>query len=314
MKSQTQSTRKNTDPFHYRYRNFFVGLFLVTAIALIPILLVYTLVKNDFLEHWVILTVQYENVYGMQKGAPVNFMGVEIGAVDEIVLHEDGYVEVYIKIRQRYFPLIEKGCIASLGQKNFVVGDWQINLAKTANTDQPLQPGGRVPSQPPIPLDRAVEQLTTMVAVVDTLLMKVRSGDGLLGTLFTNDSLAGQVVAYADKIDAVFAKVNRTITNADGMISSLDDFGKQGTATVDTFMQFSQDARRLVDRLDTVVLNLNEIALGLKRLPPDVDILIDGVKTDVKEAELLLKGLQRHWLFRRSVEKARLGIDSTTGR
>jgi ABC-type transporter Mla subunit MlaD len=314
MKHSTQSTHKNNDPFHYRYRNFFVGLFLVTAIAIIPILLIYTLVKNDFLEHWVILTVQYENVYGMQKGAPVNFMGVEIGAVDEIVLNEDGYVEVYIKIRRRYFPLIEKGCIASLGQKNFVVGDWQINLAKTANADRPLHPGGRVPSQPPIPLDRVVEQLTAMVAVVDTLLMKVRSGDGLLGTLFNKDSLAGQVAAYAGKIDAVLAKVNRTITNADGMILSLNNFGTQGTATVDTFMQFSQDAGKLVDRLDTVALNLNEIALGLKRLPPDVDILIDGVKTDVKEAELLLKGLQRHWLFRRSVEKIRAETDTVSGR
>jgi ABC-type transporter Mla subunit MlaD len=304
MDTATRVQRTRKDPFHYRHRNLFVGLFLFIAMTIIPVLLVYTMVKKDFLEKWIYLSVRYDNVYGLQKGAAVNFLGVEIGSVDDISLSVDGYVDVSIKIRRRYFGLIEKGCIAGLSQKNFVVGDWQINLMKAEGV-QALRPGDRIPSQPPIPLDHAIEQLTRMVSVMDTLFMQIRSGQGLLGSLVNDDTLMQVIKAYVRQIDGLFNDVDRTIARADRMINTLDRFGAHGTVTVDSFLVFSRSATTLFDKIDTLVGSVDSVANGLQRLPPNVDILIDGLKTDVKEAEVLLRGIQNHWFFKRAVKKTR---------
>jgi ABC-type transporter Mla subunit MlaD len=299
-----QAFRRIGDPFHYRHRDFFVGLFLFTAIAVVLGLLAITLIKNDVMEHWVFLSVQYENVYGLQKGAAVNFQGVEIGAVDDIALNEDGYVDVSIKIRHRYFPYISKGCVAGLGQKNFVVGDWQINLIKS-KTAFALQPGARLASVPAIPLDNAVEKLTRMVSVVDTLFNGVQAGQGVIGHLFKQDTLIDQIQLFAGQISQLLTEVDRTVTRADGMIAELNSFGTHGIAAVDSIATLARGANALMDKLDTVVSGIDTLSRSLQGLPGGVDTLLSGMQRDVREAEVLLRGVQKHWLFRRSVEKAR---------
>ena len=115
-------------PFVRRHRTFFAGLFLVIPMVLIPVLLVYTLMKAEFMQKWCRLYTFSENSYGLTRGSPVTISGMTVGHVREVRLVREGVIGIRFKIRDSYRPLVRRDTHARFQQKNIVVGDWTIEL------------------------------------------------------------------------------------------------------------------------------------------------------------------------------------------
>ncbi|MBD3346543.1 MAG: hypothetical protein GF401_15925, partial [Chitinivibrionales bacterium] len=83
---------KSSEPFHIRYRNLFVGIFLIIPIIAIPILLFYTMSKLSFMEKWTELHVKYASTTGLNTSNDITINGIKVGHVKTMTLDDSGYV------------------------------------------------------------------------------------------------------------------------------------------------------------------------------------------------------------------------------
>jgi phospholipid/cholesterol/gamma-HCH transport system substrate-binding protein len=305
MNTKEHVSQAVEEPFHYRYRNFFVGLFILVPALIVPALIVYSLVKSDMLEKWRELYVSYESGEGLQNGSSVNVRGIKVGHVKSVSLNERGEVDVLFRIKSRYAKFVKKNSVARLKQSNFVVGDWEIDLVGGGQYSPSAEEGDTLKGEVPVQLGQTVQQVTNMVASFETILQSILAGEGLLGRLLESDTLEEMASGLLQRVERMFGQVDRLVLGAHEMVAKLGAFGEHGTATVDTLMTFSHHADSLVAMLHVVADDLDGLVGTLGGMPADVDTVLQGLKKDVDEAEVLLRGLQNHWLFRRSVRKAR---------
>jgi len=310
---------KSCEPFHYSHRAFFVGLFsIIPLIVLLSIVIVH-LVRIGYLEQWLDFEIRCNEVYNLQVGADVIFRGVVIGTIRDICLTEDDYVRVVIKIREKHFPLIKSGCKAVLEQKKLLIGDWQIRLEPEENSLVTLKAGAVIPFQSPLSLDMRLAPLEKLLLRLDEIVTRVQSPDGLLGKLLHENTLFSDVetmklrmVNILEQIDEMLQKANVTLGSADIMIEHMTQFGQNGTSTVQTFNEVGLEAAQLVEKLEGLLNNLNSLSSRLHDFPPEIQETFDLLKRDLIEAEILLEGMQNHWLLKNSMKKTRDARQSHT--
>jgi ABC-type transporter Mla subunit MlaD len=291
------------DPFYYKHKNFFVGLFVLVPLLVIPALLMFILIKSEILEHWVELHMKCETGTGLKKSTNVNILGNAVGHVQTVTLNEKGYVDVTIQVKKRYSHFIHKDSKAYLKQKNFVVGDWEIDLTIGSQTSQPISDGDTLAVEYQIRLEKMVEVFTQMMEPFESLIQSLNRGEGILKFIFGEDTLMSDVHVIFGRIHGLFTEINHTLKNANAMIDNLALLGTRGVETVDTLMVFSQQANRLIENVNIVVDDMDTLVNRLGSLPEGVDSLMIMLKDELREADILLKGLQNHWLLKRSIEK-----------
>jgi hypothetical protein len=59
----------------------------------------------------------------------------------------------------------------------------------------------------------------------------------------------------------------------------------------------------LITKIDAVVVNIDSLIAGFGSLPEDAGTLLNLLQKDLQEAEILLKGIENHWLLRRTIRK-----------
>ena len=119
---------KSSEQFHRKHRNFFVGLFILIPLVLLPAFLLYTLIKMSYLEKTSYLFVKYDNAAGLGKNAAVTVLGIKVGYVESVRLNGAGYIDVTMKVKRDCMRLVKKDGLARLQQKNVAIGDWEIEL------------------------------------------------------------------------------------------------------------------------------------------------------------------------------------------
>ncbi len=91
---------------------------------------------------------------------------------------------------------------------------------------------------------------------------------------------------------------DRAVKRADRTFVKFEQLGDAGLGAVDSLTTIIDSIAPAVERATALLTDLHD-ASG--RLPP----LLQQAQVDLEEIELLLKGLQGHWLFRRSVNRER---------
>jgi hypothetical protein len=97
--------------------------------------------------------------------------------------------------------------------------------------------------------------------------------------------------------------IHTVIVKADTMIGDVASFGRQGTVTLDSFMILTGDVDKLLDRMGKVTANLNGVVDSIKPMPRELTNTLLLLQKDLREAEILMKGIQNHWLLRKTIEK-----------
>jgi phospholipid/cholesterol/gamma-HCH transport system substrate-binding protein len=305
MNRDQNAQTPRSEPLRYRYRSFFVGLFILIPLLSIPIFILFAVVKSDFFEKWRIFHVQYQSSEGLQNGNAVIMRGIAVGHVDQVSLNEQGSVDVTINVKRRYGNLVKKSSVARLKQKSFVVGDWEIELTAGLPATPLAADGDTLAGELPIELGRTVEDASSMVASVGAIVKRIENGEGVLGRMLKDDSLVGSVDQLLRKANNLMAGVNGTVNRADAMIAKLSQFAESGKAATDSFGVFARNAEDMLVEVHGAVGSLDTLMRQAYGLPRSADTLISVLKKDLQEAGIILKALENHWLLRRAVRKAR---------
>jgi len=305
----------STEPFVRRHRPFFVTLFVLVPVVMMPALLIFTMVKSDSFQQWCTLYVICDNSYGLNRGNQVSMSGINIGHVRRVDLIKEGQIHITFDVSSRYKHIVRKDTKARLKQKGFV-GDWELELAGGTPEAAEVTYGDTLSAERAPSIDWFIE---LAVGVVDTAIILlnevtsmvrgIESGDGIMGQLFKNDTLFHHVNRISTNADALMTDARRlardahgairsvqhTIRNADTLMTTLasavTEAGRSGAVAVDTLMTLVNTVNRSLDDVGHILKNV-------KKVSDDAPELMDRLQRDLGEVEMMLRSFQDSWQFR----------------
>jgi phospholipid/cholesterol/gamma-HCH transport system substrate-binding protein len=258
-----------------------VGVLTVVAI-LITLVTVFTLTgSRGFFWQRYKLKTRFDNVAGLNTGAPVRVAGFEVGQVTEMAFVGEK-VDITLEVNKDQRQRITDRSVAKLGSVS-LLGQAAVDITPSLQ-GTPVPEWGYVTStKPPSQISDITDQASQGITELTKLITDVRAGKGTIGKLMTEDALyaelktfvatAGDVVRgvqqgqgtigrllkdrkTADALEASvknLEELTRRINAGEGSIGRLlndDAFARSLTDTTANLKDLTNSAKGLTDRLN----------------------------------------------------------------
>jgi phospholipid/cholesterol/gamma-HCH transport system substrate-binding protein len=305
-----QKAAAHTESFVRRHRPFFVGLFIFIPVIAMPALLVFAILKDDRFQKWDTLYVVCENSQGLKNGSNVTMSGNTIGYVKGVDLIKEREVCVRFDIRGEYSRLVKKDTRARLKQRGFV-GDWEVELTGGGATAPEADDGDTLKSEKTPTVDGIIEMAIGMIDSATALLNEftamardINAGDGTVGRLLKDDTLYRHMrqiglnaIGFTSDLRKVAAGAQGTLGKTDSLLLTFTGVGASvgagGTAFVDSLISLVAAANKSFD-------DIGQILKDIKAVSNDAPELMNQLKEDIEEAEMMIRALQSNWLFKKA--------------
>lgn len=291
-------------PFKFRYVNEIVGLFVLLVIAFV----VAGIYVTGRAQGWFEPTYEIRGEFGMdgsmglRRGSEIRVLDTPAGTVLDIEPREDGVMEGIFRVRGRFFQYVREDSTGVVRRTFGVAGDSFLDITRGFGEPLPAENAYIPVVQDTELLDLAeslleevrattvpaIEQLQRLLEEYTSLAEDLRAPDGdvqqLLGTLNqigqnleAGEGAAGRLLSDPDtaaQLDEMIADVHRAIREVNHILADVSEATKP----------LPQMTYRLAGELE------------------DVPGLVYQTQATLQEAEVLLEGLQRHWLLRRYMD------------
>lgn len=289
-------TRQTSDSFIRRHRTFFVGLFVLIPLFVIPALLMYTLMKSELLQGWCRLHVMYNQCYGLDKGNQVTISGMTIGHVFRLALVREGCIDVTVKINRRYRSFVRKDTRALLKQKNVMVGDWEIQLTGGTKDAPMVNDNDTLAADYSLGIDQLTEQATGMIGRIDTIIRHIAAGKGVIGKLLSEDTIITQTQSILRNVNAITGRSSGMMKQVDTLLATLNTIGTSSVTMVDSIKTVMSGVQKALADAQVIVGNV-------KGVSGNFNPMINQVQNNLDQAEVMMRGLQKNWLIRKLTGK-----------
>ena len=196
-----------------------IGLF--TFIGLLVLVLAIFFIgnrKNLFSSTFTVYGT-FKNVNGLQVGNNVRFAGINIGVVQSINIVTDSAARVDLTLNSNIKKFIKKDSKISIGSDG-LMGDKLVVIAPGGITStQEVSNGDQLTAQNPVDVDKIIAKLTKVIDNAGTLtgglsdiVQKVNSGQGSIGRLLNNNSLAKNLEGTVKQAQTTMKNVHATTT------------------------------------------------------------------------------------------------------
>lgn len=161
----------------------------------------------------------FKNVNGLQVGNNVRFAGINIGVVQAINIVTDSAARVDLTLNSNVKKFIKKDSKISIGSDG-LMGDKLVVIAPGGITStQEVSNGDQLTAQNPVDVDKIIAKLTKVIDNAGTLtgglsdiVAKVNSGQGSIGRLLNNNSLAKNLEGTVKQAQTTMKNVHATTT------------------------------------------------------------------------------------------------------
>jgi len=236
-----------------------VGLFFLAALVLLAVMI-------ELVEDWRPFESQYayvanfESAVGLKLGDPVRIAGVDTGKVTGIGL-EDSHVRIDFYVNRE--DAVREDTMARIRQTNMLGGIFlgldfgspgsailppgsKVKTESSANIDQLITNLDRNQERVLRPLgdlvDESSKPLTEAITRLESIVVKIDSGQGTLGQLVNNSSLYDDLSAVSARLNQLLEKIEQ----GDGSLGKLVSDGS------------------LYDNLNKTMINLAELSQQMK--------------------------------------------------
>ena len=161
---------------------------------------------------------------GLKQGQPVLLVGVNVGYVDEVELHQDGILVTTLRIQKQYnVPLTSKAAVVPNG----IFGDMAVAVTPSRPDPRSFKPGDTIPIGPSTPgiadLTTKADSITRSVnAMTSALEREMVSGGGirdLRNTIAATNRMVNEFAAVASEqsrqLTATMTALRRATTAID---------------------------------------------------------------------------------------------------
>lgn len=290
--------------FKFRYVNEIVGGFVLLVFLL---LLAGVLVAGKA-QHWfepmhdIELRFPPEGSMDLLKGAEVMLLGARVGSVQDILVDADGNITGSIRVRGSFMRFVREDSIALVKKKMVVTGDAFIELTRGSGAELP-KIGAEI---------ECVKDTEIMQMLEEALITLQKEAEHTLGLV--NAAIEEYTLLAAGMNDPE-GHLQALLANANGL---LDDIRTgQGLpakilndpAMANEIEDIVVQVRQLLEQVNVMVTDLQGV---VAKLPPMADTVADEVdnlpvvvgetQTLMREATIMLDGLQKHWFLRKYME------------
>lgn len=305
-----QSDPPTSEHFHLRHVHALTGTFVLVVLGI----LIAVVVLAGRSQRWFIGNVNLSIVLpetgaaGIRRGSEVYFLGTLMGTVSDLSVDPTGRMEAQVNIRRDFYLFIRADSSAVVKRKFGMVGDAYFEITRGHGKTLP-EKNARIicTEQLPSALESAVEEVRGEAVPA---LRELKEG------LHIWTSLGSNLVTSSARLDQLLM---RTDNMAAELQQGKGSLGKMlvDPAAADELQILLTNASSAMEELRGVLFHLHQasgnfqlastnlpaISETLAREARDLPGLVLQTQTSMRELERFIEALQRHWLFRRYMNK-----------
>ena len=199
-----------------------LGLFVLAGLMLFVFAIFIIGRQKNLFNPVLRLNSTFYNVSGLQVGNNIRFSGINVGTVDYLCIINDSTVRVDMLIRKDVEKFIRSDCKVAISSEG-LIGD-RILVIHQGSTDSALAKDGQsLASYEPVETDAIMAslQISAVNAEIITdqlaeVLVKINSGNGTLGRLIQDESLAENLNQTMNNLRKSSAGLNENMEAAKG--------------------------------------------------------------------------------------------------
>ena len=299
-----------------------VGWFVILGVAAVALVVVVSMMRSDIFAEKFSILFSPPSAAPFYEGQEVKFQGFTIGRIDEMVLKDDGVVDVRMQMLERYHSMLHEGSIVHLVGGG-LIGEQTLEITAGDKSKPLLRAGAKVRYENAATFEQLLQDLNPAVKHANILLKELAS----LAT-WLNDP-ASDVRQVTARLNAVSQGLNRqnvtaVVTQLTAVIADLHELtaslqGQQVSEHLAEMLQVSSailndlkplsaelgrhggdslaQINALVAHLNQLAQSLEVVASSLTELTPELPGLARDSRTTIRELHGVLEGLHDSWLI-----------------
>lgn len=302
-----------------------LGIFVIVGALFFIIAIFFIGNKKDMFNKTIQLSAVFKNVNGLQSGNNVRFSGINVGAVQDIIIENDSTIRVYMLIEKDIATHIKKDAKATIGSDG-LVGNMIINIIPGRLSNKIVEEGDIILSEDNKSTDeimKTINSTTENAKLISDNILKITkqigNDKGTLGMLI-NDTLASgdlkqtifnlkTTTELASKSMANLNKIIDDLNNKDNVVGALKDTvtGRKIKMIVVNLEKSSQEINKTITNLKDGKGLVNYLSNDPK-LVKQIDSTMINLNQASGKLNENLEALKHNFLFRgyfRKQEKAK---------
>ena len=237
---------------------------------------------------------------GLKQGQPVLLVGVNVGYVDEVELHQDGILVTTLRIQKQYnVPLTSKAAVVPNG----IFGDMAVAVTPSRPDPRSFKPGDTIPIGPSTPgiadLTTKADSITRSVnAMTSALEREMVAGGGirdLRNTIAATNRMVNEFAAVASEqsrqLTATMTALRRATTAIDP--AKVDSTITNFRTASSNMAAMSADLKATSSRLDAILAKVDSGPGSAAKLLNDPGVYND-VRGLLQRMDSLLADIKRN--------------------
>lgn len=222
------------------------------------------------------ISAEFQNVNGLQKGNNVRYSGINIGTVKTIEMVNDSVVKVEMVIEENIVKHIRKNAVATIGSDG-LVGNMIINILPREGAAETIENGDVIKSFSKVGPDDLLSNLSVTIKNTEILtedLLKItnaiNNGNGTLATVLNDTLMASDLKQTVRNLKGMSQDASNVLADINQLVASIktDDSSVFGVLLNDTISG---------NRLKTTLNNLETSSIEMKNTMANVNAIIENI-------------------------------------
>jgi len=270
-----------------------VGLVLTIALLILVVAVFFAAnIQNIFSEKEE-LKIQFTDVMGLRKGAPVSILGIEEGSVKSIKLDPVYGVVVTVTVNTKSLKFVNKQSHATIMTMG-LLGDKYIELSAGPPQGESIRPGEMIKGSAETGMRRvmetvgvAIEKIGQFIERMDSLVTKVEKGQGTIAKFLNDPSLYNNLTESSRHLSEMLADIKNSQGTMKLLIEDPSLYNK-ALATASSTEEFSKKLNESVGTLKKLIDD-PELYENLNKASAQLSSLLEGVENGKGMAGALIK-------------------------
>lgn len=295
------------------------GLFVGVAIFSCMVSMMGIALKNGWFSLKVHYTTELESADGLHEGTSVQIAGLRVGSVTRVDLEGKDRVLVEFEVLEKFSSKIRKDSVVQMFRP-FILSEKVLDVSVGSDGEPVLEPGEKIASVAGVDLMDLLsgKKMGTMFSSFDHLAESLK----IVGEAFGDPARMKALMQTLDRLNPLVENLN-TMSLEFGKIAIAANKQKRAENIIDSLAKVSQELEKVVPsfnsevpdlgvQLAQIVKNLNVLTTEFKKVTPAISAIAPELPQTSRravealdETVVLLKAMQRSFLFRGSVQEIR---------
>jgi phospholipid/cholesterol/gamma-HCH transport system substrate-binding protein len=291
-----------------------LGIFITLGIAIFIIGIYYIGSNQNLFKSNVKINAYFNDVKGLKVGNNINFSGINIGTVSNIVIENDTIVKVEMAIQENVKIFIKKDSKVEISTEG-IMGSKNLMIFPGTPNSESIEEGDILLSRKTINVEdilseteRIIEKVSVIADNLNEISEKINHGKGDLGQLINSSSITDKLEIASSNFLSLTNELNeisKKVNNGEGDISKLINEDMLTTQLSDIMVQLneaSQNANRFTKELEETVILMKDSNNVMSKVLYDtllayqIDTTIINVNTGIEEIVETAQAIEESWV------------------